>query len=533
MFRQLNFHSITARLILLSLTLVGLGAVGRIVYLGGYLREDISAQANTQLVALAGYAAREVDRNLVDRREFLDQLAASVPAALLNDVQGLEAWLQERQRLGGLFSHGLLLINSQGRAVSRQPDLAAKVGQDLAGQDFFRQAFKGEFAIGRPFKGQVSQVPVLPMAVPLRRGNGPVTGVLVGVSALDSRNFLDALHAIRIGSTGGLVLVSPRDQLFLGASHDNIALMPTPAPGVHPQHDRAMQGFRGTGTDTNAAGVEELAALASVPTSGWFVVARLPTEEAFAPVTRLQHFMTINLFLQMLVITVVLVLVLRYLLRPLRHAAEHADRMTLGELPLETLPVVRDDEVGHMTLAFNRVLSKLIESRSEIEHIAHHDHLTGLPNRELLADRMKLALARAQRTQAKLVVLFLDLDGFKPINDRLGHEAGDGALREVAMRLSNALRRVDTLARVGGDEFVVLLSDLDDNANVVAERVAGKCLEVFKAPIVIAGQSCQLGVSIGLTMGVGDSSAEDLLNAADQAMYRAKDAGRGRFCWAV
>jgi len=223
---------------------------------------------------------------------------------------------------------------------------------------------------------------------------------------------------------------------------------------------------------------------------------------------------------------------MRYLLRPLMSAAQHADRMTLGEIPLEPLPVVRNDEVGHLTTAFNRVLSKLLISRSELEHIANHDALTGLPNRQLLADRMKQAMARAQRNKEQLALLFLDLDGFKPINDKLGHEAGDIVLHEVAERLSAVMRGEDTLARVGGDEFVILLSDLNANAKDAAELVANKCLAVFQQPFVVHGQSCKLGLSIGIATGNGECSSDKLLIAADQAMYQAKESGRGQFCWA-
>lgn len=141
---------------------------------------------------------------------------------------------------------------------------------------------------------------------------------------------------------------------------------------------------------------------------------------------------------------------LRYQLRPLRHAAQHADRMTRGEIPLAPLPLIRRDEVGHLTAAFNGVLARLLASRADLEHSAHHDGRTGLPNRHLLADRMQQALGRARRGEHQVALLFLDLDGFKTINDNWGHSAGDAALCEVAARLGAVLRCEDTLARVGG-----------------------------------------------------------------------------------
>ena len=163
-----------------------------------------------------------------------------------------------------------------------------------------------------------------------------------------------------------------------------------------------MKGFRGVGVDVNSRGIEEVAAIASVPSSGWFVVARLPTSEAFASVTRIQHFILKNTLVIAPIFLLIMGIGLRYQLRPLMDAAHLADRMTLDEIPLEPLPVVRNDEVGHLTAAFNRVLSKLLESRTDLERIAHHDPLTGLPNRRLLADRMQQALAHAQRSQKQV-----------------------------------------------------------------------------------------------------------------------------------
>jgi diguanylate cyclase (GGDEF)-like protein len=145
---------------------------------------------------------------------------------------------------------------------------------------------------------------------------------------------------------------------------------------------------------------------------------------------------------------------------------------------------------------------------------------------------MKQALARAQRGKGYVAVLFLDLDGFKPINDQFGHDAGDVALRQVTERLKEVVRQEDTLARVGGDEFVIVLSDLHDKATSVAEMVARKCLEVFVQPFPINGQACQMGTSIGIVVGDHRCDPDKLLVAADQAMYRAKEGGRGQFVWA-
>lgn len=529
--RRINFNSLTTRLILLGMAFIILGGIARAFLLGNYLRKDVTELTSAQLLTMANYVAKNIDHNIVERREMLERVAQRFPLTLLHNREQLQQWLGERHDINPVFSQGMLVLDVSGVALAGYPVVPNLVDKSFADRDYFQRALKGKFAIGCPVIGRISKVPVLPMAMPIRDSAGKIRAVLAGVSALNSPNFLDSLYSTRVGATGGLVLVSPRDKLFVGASDADIALKSTPVEGKHPQHDQAMKGFRGAGIDVRF-GIEELAAIASVPSSGWFVVARMPTSELFLPINRLHRFILNNTAIIAPLFLLVMVLVLRRVMRPLKSAAYHADRMTHGEIPFEPLPVVYNDEVGHLTAAFNRVLSKLIESRTELEHLALHDTLTGLPNRQLLADRMRLALARLQRHQGQIAVLFLDLDGFKQINDGLGHEAGDTALREVADSLIKSMRSEDTLARVGGDEFVILISDLSDNAKEVAELVANKCLKVFQHPFIIHETPCQLGTSIGIAIGTGASSADKLLIAADRAMYRAKDAGRGRFFWA-
>lgn len=527
-----NLTSLTTRLILLGMSLIIAGALGRFFLLADFLREDLTKLTSSQLVTLAEYVAQDVDRNITERRDFLKHAANKIPLPSLNNPQQLRTWLEDRHDINPLFSKGIFVLSTTGVTLSDYPVLPNRVGTSYADRDYFQQAMKGQFAIGRPVIGRTAKVPILPMAMPIHDSAGKVQAVLVGVSALQSPNFLDALYRTHIGFTGGLLLISPQEKLFIGASDANMILKPTPNIGINKLHDRAMNGFRGTGMTINARNIEELAAVASVPSSGWFVIARLPTEEAFSSVTRMQQFILRNTLIIVPLFLVAIILVLRRIMRPLMSAAQRADNMTQDLIPFEPLPVVRNDEVGHLITAFNRLLSKLFESRAELEHIAHHDTLTKLPNRQLLADRMKQALARAQRNQGLIAVLFLDLDNFKPINDELGHSAGDLVLCEVARRLNDVVRREDTLARVGGDEFVILLSDLNENAKDSAELVANKCLAAFQQPFIIDGQTHKLGTSIGIAMGSSDYEANKLLIAADHAMYQAKQAGRNQFLWA-
>lgn len=166
----------------------------------------------------------------------------------------------------------------------------------------------------------------------------------------------------------------------------------------------------------------------------------------------------------------------------------------------------------------------------EIERLAYSDELTGLPNRRLLIDRLQHAMDRELRDGSLGALLFIDLDHFKTVNDSLGHQVGDGLLREVTARLARTLRTEDTLARMGGDEFVVLLEALDSNPEAAAEYAAAtaeKLLSSLKGSCRIDGHDLAISASIGIALHpFGEQVAADVLKQADTAMYRAKQAGR-------
>lgn len=171
---------------------------------------------------------------------------------------------------------------------------------------------------------------------------------------------------------------------------------------------------------------------------------------------------------------------------------------------------------------------KLRAHQRELDRLAHYDALTGVPNRRLLEERMSRAVARARRSGRLLAVCYLDLDDFKPVNDRLGHAMGDRFLIEITRRLQQGLRAEDTLARLGGDEFVVLLGDLQNDTEW--EVVLRRLMEQVQQPVVMEAHTATVSVSAGVTLfPLDDADPDTLLRHADQAMYRAKQAGRNRF----
>jgi diguanylate cyclase len=164
----------------------------------------------------------------------------------------------------------------------------------------------------------------------------------------------------------------------------------------------------------------------------------------------------------------------------------------------------------------------------ELRHVAQHDPLTGLPNRTLFSDRVNQELARAKRQNGRFAVIFIDLDNFKPVNDNFGHEIGDLLLQQVARRIEASIRASDTVSRIGGDEFVVLMSGLTEGD--AALGLAEKIRQTVRHPYVINAHTLLISCSIGVAIYPNNGSDEpSLTKSADQAMYRAKAEGRDRF----
>ena len=194
-------------------------------------------------------------------------------------------------------------------------------------------------------------------------------------------------------------------------------------------------------------------------------------------------------------------------------------------LSITTILLVYD---AHLESKTRRHNEQLEQANAQLQHVATHDSLTGLPNRLLLADRLDQAIAQAERREKRFAVMVMDLDRFKSINDSLGHLCGDELLKEAGRRLASRLRRTDTLARLAGDEFVILINEIGGLHD--AESVASGVLADIGRPVALAGLDVHVSASIGISVYPDDGiDAETLLQHADAAMYHAKKNGRSGF----
>jgi len=201
---------------------------------------------------------------------------------------------------------------------------------------------------------------------------------------------------------------------------------------------------------------------------------------------------------------------------------------TIGWTEVVVVPVTNDDGETIGALGVNRDITERVRTEEELARLAHYDPITGLANRSLLLDRLDRMLLHVRRTKESFAVLFIDLDGFKRINDNAGHRVGDQVLKEAAQRMERSLRESDTVSRLGGDEFVVLVDRVGVPED--AGRVARKLLNTLREPVEVAGREHRLSGSIGIAIyPFHGTTADELLTYADDAMYRAKRRGKDNF----
>jgi len=289
-----------------------------------------------------------------------------------------------------------------------------------------------------------------------------------------------------------------------------------------------------------------LVGLAYLPEIDWYEVTLLDINTLLP----MQNFVGMLLVFALSLLAALIafnVLLGRVVLQPLSRLAHAIEQMQRGNFEPKDLPTGGKDEMGHLMQLFHDMAARVWASRNELEarvaertaelqhtqerlrHLAQHDSLTGLPNRALFTDRLQHALTAAQRDHTHLALLFLDLDYFKPVNDQFGHAIGDELLLAVAQRMLACVRDSDTVARIGGDEFVLLLRNVNDeterNASVVAEKVRESLAQVF----VIEGHALHISCSIGIALYPQHGQTDiQLAHHADHAMYQAKQAGRNQ-----
>ncbi|EGY25307.1 diguanylate cyclase domain protein [Desulfovibrio sp. A2] len=501
--------------------------------------QQVRAQIGDVLAETAFQMADKLDRSMWARRGEIHVLAELDTLRRPMDVQAIRRLLDRLQQAIPIFSW-VGFTDATGQVLAATGRILE--GVDISARPVFAHGSK------RPFVGDVHDAVLLAKLLPNPSGEPmKFVDISVPVAAPDGR--LAGVLAAHLSwewvrqierTIFRALRTSQRIDMFVVSSDDTVLLGSSPAPGTPLRLDaiaRARSGLTGWSVERWPDGQEYLTGYATgvgfedYKGLGWTVLARQPLSAAHAPAHMLERdVLGAGLLLGMLFAGLGW-FVAGPVSRPLQRLTAAADRLRGGEdAEIPELRGVREIEVLSASLrGMVDALTHKQHALDRMEAIALHDKLTGLPNRRALEQHLARASGQARRGGRALAMLFLDLDGFKAVNDTLGHQTGDILLQQVAERLRGCLREGDVVARLGGDEFVMVLPSPDDHPREGAALAAARVIEALNAPFDLEGQAARVGCSVGGAVWPDD--AEDVsaaLHLADAALYAAKRAGKNR-----
>lgn len=660
-------RSLKTRVTLFTLTIFLISIWSLAFFVSQMLRDDMQRLLIKQQFSTASFMAAEADRALGNLLGTLGRTAGLMTPDLLEQPAALTAFLEERPVLLGQFSGGVVAIGKDGVVLAEAPATGRRVGTSTINQKTITAALKeGKSSISAPRMDHALQVPVFSMTVPLRDEHGNVIGALSGITDLSRPNYLDQITESRYGESGYYILGDAESRHIVSVTGRQRSMEALPFPGANPLIDHFVEGYD-TGLVIDSTGIEILASARRIPVADWFIIAALPTDEAFDLIRNMQRYMLLATLVLTLLAGGLIWWILRRELSPMVAAVKTLTALSDTDQPPQPLPNASHNEIGDLIDGFNRLLKTLGQretalqdtlrfqqvlmdavpsplfykdaqgvyigsntaferylgltreqligktvfdiappdlaarydradrellanpgvqtyeaavvyadgtrhdvifnkatftdsegavagqigvllditerklAEEKIRYLAYYDHLTGLPNRRLFKDRLQQTMAASKRNGLYGALMFLDLDNFKPLNDRHGHAVGDLLLIEAAHRLKTGVREMDTVARFGGDEFVVMLAELSTDkseslaqAGKVAEKIRKALAEPYRLTVKVEGKADTLiehrcTVSIGAALFLDQESNQgDILKWADTAMYEAKGAGRNQ-----
>lgn len=517
----LSFKFKITALIIALVLVSGIGAGGiSLLIAESELRQVIARQE----LSLLNSAAALIDEDLQNKQQLLRSLSERAP--------GQELALGQMQEL--LEAHASLrdeffnvnVFDTAGNLVASLRDRNAK-RINIAERQYFQDTLKGkDGVISAPFKSALSGRPVVVLTQPLRDAAGNIIGILLGAMDLQRPSFSDQLDALRSSADGYLFIIT--DDGTIIHHPDKSLILAKIDDGAGTLGEAALRGGEGWQDDLLDDGVPTLLVHQHLRQVDWNIGLSYPVRSAFAPMQNVRLRAFAGAALLTALAGVFGWAVTKKLLRPLGKLQQHVEDIGAGRAEIGVFDVDRADEFGLLSRAFFALSQRREKAELELHHLATTDVLTGINNRRMFDAFFPKALARAARSGHQVGLAFLDIDHFKDINDTLGHAGGDAVLVEFARRLAGAVRTTDTVARLAGDEFVIVFEQLASNAE--ADLLGRKIIEGMRQPFQVGDVQRVVTASVGIAMTTNANvSMDDVMRAADQALYGVKAAGRNGF----
>ncbi|MFD1626032.1 diguanylate cyclase domain-containing protein [Azospirillum griseum] len=524
--RPLEFRATAAAT--MAVLVMGL-ALANGLFVGTQSEQVLNREVGNSMMGVAQSLAHQLDATMWARA---NQIASLARIDALKDPSVAQATIEELKRRDPTIAW-IGMTNLSGTVLTASNGLL--VGLNIASRPVHAEGLKGLF-VGDvheavALKGKIPHLPgenpkFVDVSAPLLGADGKPVGVLAVHYSWEwtrttMRELTDPLRdrdglTVYILAADGTVLLGPEDAIGKPLPHATLAFRDGWESGLWSDGVRYVTGI------AHGKGVHDYAGL------GWTVLARQPASVVHAEADRLRRSIIGSGAALALLFSALGWFAAGRITRPLTAIASAAKRIGQGESGVEIPEVGGQTEVGHLS----RTLRDLIDSLTHkdaalmrLEDIAYQDRLTTLPNRRYFEQYLE---ACTHGTGAA-AMMYIDLDGFKPINDRLGHDAGDTVLRQVGQRLTTLFRNDDIVARLGGDEFAAILPRSANQQPPDAAALAARVIEAVNEPVSIGGQMVRVGCSIGIARWPEDSpDVATVLRRADEALYQAKRDGRNR-----
>ena len=368
-----RLRSLKAKVMLMTLVIIVISIGLLVSSISVRMREDIKEILGEQQMATASLAAAELNSGFQIRLDALQLVAKSLDARFFDKPASMQQLVEERPILTVLFNAGIFVTRSDGTAIAEVPRIG-RVGLNYMDRDHVAAALtQGKSTVGKPVIGKRVRAPSFAITVPISDDTGKVIGALSGATDLSKPNFLGNVNTGRYGKRGGYFIVDAAHRLVVTATDQTRVMTQLRPPGENPVMDRRLQGFDGPAINVNALGVEILSCAGRIPAVGWFLVAALPTQEAFAPIDAMQqHVLEITIVITALACCVVWLMMSGFLRRqfaPMISATRDLDQLSATQAPLTPLPVTGQDEVGTLIGAFNRLLFNIGQREDALKKV--------------------------------------------------------------------------------------------------------------------------------------------------------------------
>ncbi len=485
------------------------------VYTSQLTRENIEKQQ----FAMTGIIAGSIDDKLGSWLSLIADVASKTPSGVFQSPDVAQQFLDERSGICSIFTNGIMLFNKDLDLVAESPFIAGNknVESNVIAPFLRNIENNGLPDISNPYVSPKTNAPAIVMASTITDNDNRTVGFLVGSINLTKDYFLEEMTSFKIGGKGYLYLFSSDRTMIVHPDLSRVLKNDFPK-GSNPLLDEAILGFEGSGVTVNSRGVKQLASFKRLRTVDWILGCVFPIDEAYAPVKKMRSYLiSISGFTILVSIVLIWILTSRITFN-LRSFSDQVINIKNFDDAGQKISIDSNDEVGLLAESFNSMIENLGQARSALLHMSTHDSLTGLYNRAYFDEEMERC---GKGRSFPVSIVMADLNGLKQVNDHDGHEAGDNLISLAATVLRNSFRGDDVVARIGGDEFAVVMHHASLSvANASIARIRQQIADINTR--ATEDNLRPLSLALGVAEATNSDELKSAFKLADEYMYEDK-----------